>query len=112
MFKKSSGFVPEAHGRPAVLFQFDDEEALVSQRLHTRSHRVGRLDPGKIYQPGHAYQKYGVMLTDLIPAGSHCHDLFDDRDRQRELPDESHRYDQFRLWGEDNPFRQSRRRKA
>ena len=38
----------------------------------------------KIYRAGHAYQKCGVMLTDLVPAESTRHDLFDDRDRQRE----------------------------
>jgi DNA polymerase V len=38
----------------------------------------------KIYRPGHAYQKCGVMLTDLIPAARERHDLFDDRDQQRQ----------------------------
>ncbi|MGE0278452.1 MAG: Y-family DNA polymerase [Nitrospiraceae bacterium] len=38
----------------------------------------------KIYRPGHAYQKCGVMLTDLVPATSTRHDLFDERDRQRQ----------------------------
>lgn len=37
-----------------------------------------------IYRPGHAYQKCGVMLTDLVPATSTRHDLFDERDRQKQ----------------------------
>lgn len=37
----------------------------------------------KIYRPGHAYQKCGVMLTDLVPAVRERHDLFDERDRHR-----------------------------
>jgi len=38
----------------------------------------------KIYRPGHAYQKCGVMLTDLVPASSTRHDLFDHRDLQKQ----------------------------
>ena len=38
----------------------------------------------KIYHAGHAYQKCGVLLTDLVPAGSTRYDLFDDRDPQRQ----------------------------
>ncbi|MDF0675980.1 MAG: hypothetical protein P0120_16855 [Nitrospira sp.] len=38
----------------------------------------------KIFRPGHAYQKCGVMLTDLVPAVRERHDLFDERDRQRQ----------------------------
>ena len=38
----------------------------------------------KIYKPGYIYQKCGVMLTDLVPAAWERHDLFDDRDRQRQ----------------------------
>ena len=38
----------------------------------------------KIYRSGHAYQKCGVMLTDLVPAVRERHDLFDERDRQRQ----------------------------
>jgi len=38
----------------------------------------------KIYRPGYVYQKCGVMLTDLVPAASERHDLFDERDRQRQ----------------------------
>lgn len=38
----------------------------------------------KIYRPGYLYQKCGVMLTDLVPAARERHDLFDERDRQRQ----------------------------
>lgn len=38
----------------------------------------------KIYRAGHAYQKCGVMLTDLVPAARERHDLFDERDRERQ----------------------------
>ena len=38
----------------------------------------------KIYRPGLAYQKCGVMLTDLVPAVRTRHDLFDERDRQKQ----------------------------
>lgn len=38
----------------------------------------------KIYRQGHAYQKCGVMLTDLVPAAGTRHDFFDERDRQRQ----------------------------
>lgn len=38
----------------------------------------------KIYRPGYVYQKCGVMLTDLVPAMRERHDLFDERDRQRQ----------------------------
>lgn len=31
-----------------------------------------------------AYQECGVMLTDLVPTASHRHDLFDERDRQKQ----------------------------
>lgn len=38
----------------------------------------------KIYRPGYVYQKCGVMLTDLVPAMRERHDLFDERDRQKQ----------------------------
>jgi DNA polymerase V len=42
--------------------------------------------PGKkIYRPGHAYKKCGVMLTDLAPRRPGKASLFDARDREREV---------------------------
>lgn len=38
----------------------------------------------KIFKPGLAYQKCGVMLVDLVPAARDCHDLFDGRDHERQ----------------------------
>jgi DNA polymerase V len=37
-----------------------------------------------LYQPGFHYQKYGVMLLDLLPVTQVQADLFDPRDRARE----------------------------
>src|SRR5262249_49352473 len=38
----------------------------------------------RIYRPGHAYKKCGVMLTDLAPRHPGKAGLFDGRDRERE----------------------------
>lgn len=38
----------------------------------------------RMYRPGLAFQKCGVMLLDLIPATRERHDLFDSRDQHRQ----------------------------
>ena len=38
----------------------------------------------KIFKPGLAYQKCGIMLVDLVPAARDRHDLFDGRDQEKQ----------------------------
>ena len=69
---------------PAFLFKVDDMPHGFPDRLHSRpaNSAISLLD--RMYQPGLAFQKCGVMLLDLLLARMERRDLFDHRDRHRQ----------------------------